>query len=90
MGGRDGYIGYYEGTQAASFYLEFGGGDVVVLIHVGEPSAWTKQFPWAADRREEILKRVVQETLRQRAPTCKADIDPKGSYIYLREEKQDG
>jgi hypothetical protein len=87
MGGRDGYIGYYEGPHAASFYWEFGGDDVVVILHIGQPSGWSRQHPWAADRQREILERVTQEVIRQRAPTCKADIDEAGGYIYFREHK---
>jgi len=44
-GGRDGYVGYYEGPHAASFYWEYGVGDVVVAIHIGQPSAWSRQYP---------------------------------------------
>ena len=87
MGGRDGYVGYYEGPHAASFYWEFGGDDVVVILHVGPSSEWSAQYPWAADRRRQILERVSQEVIRQRAPRCKADIDAAGGYIYFREHK---
>jgi len=88
MGERDGYVGYYEGPHAASFYWEFGGDDVVVILHIGQSSGWSRQHPWAADRQREILERVTQEVIRQRAPTCKADIDEAGGYIYFREYKQ--
>ena len=87
-GGRDGYVGYYEGPHAASFYWEFGGGDVVVILHTGQSSRWSSQHPWAADRRREILERVIQEVICQRAATCRADIDETGGYIYFREHKQ--
>ena len=84
MGGRDGYIGYYEGSSAASFYWEFGGNDVVVIIYIGKPSDWSKQYPWAADRQQEIVERVGQEVIRQSAPNCKADIDVRDDgYTYL-------
>jgi hypothetical protein len=88
MGGRDGYIGYHEGSKSASFYWEFGGGEVIAIIHIGQPSEWCKQYPWAADRRQEIVDRVINEVIRQRAPTCKADIDEKSGHIYLREQKR--
>lgn len=83
MGGRDGYISYYEGTSATSFYWEFGGGDVVAILHTGLSSPWSRQ-------QREILERVIQEVVRQRAPTCKADIDETGGYIYFREHKAVG
>ena len=87
MGGRDGYVVYYEGARAASFYWEFGGDDVVVILHVGQSSGWSRQHPWAVDRQREILERVTQEVIRQRLPTCKADSDETGGYIYFREHK---
>jgi hypothetical protein len=87
IGGRDGYIGYYEGSHAVSFYWEFGGGAVVPIIHIGQPSAWSQKNPWAADRQREILERVVEEVIRQRAPTCKADVDESGGCIYFREQE---
>ena len=86
-GGRDGYIGYYEGPHAASFYWEIGGDDVVVILHVDQSSGRNTLHPWAAGRQHEILERVIQEVIRQRAPTCKADIDETGGCIYLREHK---
>src|ERR1043166_9800663 len=87
-GGRDGYISYYEGPHAASFYWEFGDGNIVVILHVGQSSGWSRQYPWATGRQREILERVTQEVIRQRAPTCKADFDETGGYIYFREHKQ--
>jgi hypothetical protein len=84
-GGRDGYLGYYEGSNVASFYWELGGGNVLVIIHVGQSSAWSSRFPWAASRQREILERVAHEVIRQRAPACKADIDERAGYIYIRE-----
>ena len=80
MGGRDGYITYLEGRHTTSFYWEFGGGDAVVIIHAGLPSPWSRQ-------QREIVERVIQEVIRQRAPSCKADIDETGGYIYFREHK---
>jgi tetratricopeptide (TPR) repeat protein len=84
LGGRDGYIGYYEGVRAASFYWEFGGGVVVAIIHIGSPADWSKLYPWAADRRTEILQRVIQAVLQQRALDCKADIDEQSGHIFFR------
>ena len=69
--------------RATSFYWEFGGGDVVAILHTGLSSPWSRQ-------QREILERVIQEVVRQRAPTCKADIDETGDYIYFREHKAVG
>lgn len=85
-GGRAGYVGYYEDFHAASFYWEYGGGDVVVIIHAGKAESWDSQYPWAVNRRHEILKRVAQEVIRQKAHSCKAEIDEQGGFIYIREQ----
>jgi hypothetical protein len=83
-GTRSGWLGYYEGSRAISFEWELGGNDVVLIIYVGKPSEWSKQYPWAADRRQEIVERVGQEVIRQSAPNCKADIDVRDDgYTYL-------
>ena len=89
MGGRDGYIGYYEGSRVASFYWEFGGNDVVVIIYIGRPSDWGKQYPWAVDRRQEIMVRLIREVIRQRAPNCRTEIDVRDdgyTYLLIREK----
>ncbi len=87
LGGRDGYIGYYEGERAASFYWEFGGGVVQAIIHIGSSSHWSKLYPWAAERRMEILQRLIQEVIRQRGLVCKADIDEKSGHIFFRDRE---
>lgn len=82
--GRDGYIIYHEQSHSISFYWEFGGGDVVAIVHIGQASAWNTRHPWAADRQPEIVERVIGEVIRQRAPSCRADIDEAGGFIYFR------
>jgi len=86
VNGRDGRIVYHEGSCAASFYWEFGGGGVVAIIHGGRSLGWSERYPWAADRRPEIMGRVVKEVIRQKAPTCIADVDENNGAIYLREQ----
>jgi hypothetical protein len=83
--GRSGSVGYYEGVRCISFDWEFGGGNTVAIVWVGEPSIWSTRYAWAAFRRREILERVAQEIVRQKAPTCRAEIDDQSGYIYIRE-----
>ena len=85
MRGRAGEIYYREGACVAAFDWEFGGGDVVAIIYIGRPSEWSARHPWAADRRQEILERMIREVIRQKAPTCQADVDEGTGHIYLRE-----
>jgi len=85
-GGSNGYIAYYEGARAVPFFAEFGGGVVLAVIHTGSPTDWNKLYPWAVDRRMKILKRVIQEVIRQRELfKCKADIDEKTGHIFFRD-----
>lgn len=83
--GPSGSIGYYEGTSCISFEWEFGGSNTVAIIWAGELSVWSTRYAWAVSRRGEILERVAQEIVRQRAPSYRAEIDEPGGYIYIRE-----
>lgn len=83
--GRSGSVEYREGAGALSFYWELGGEEVVASIWVGDVPKWTAEYPWAVGRRREILERVAQEVIRQKAPTCWADINDEGGYIDIRE-----
>ena len=83
--GRSGSVEYRDSAGRMSFYWEFGGGDTVAIIWVGDPAAWSSKYPWAIDQRRTILERVAGEVIRQKAPTCRSDIDDKKGYIYIRE-----
>lgn len=82
--GRSGSVKYHEPSSCISFYWEFGGDDTVAIIWTGDFAAWTSRYPWAVERRREILERVAHEVVRQKAPTCRADIDDRNGYIYIR------
>jgi hypothetical protein len=83
--GRSGSIKYRESAGSISFYWEFGGGDTVAIIWIDDLALWSTRYPWAIDHRRAILERVAHEVVRQKAPSCRADIDEKGGYIYVRE-----
>jgi hypothetical protein len=85
--GRSGNLIYHEDSWSASFFWEFGGGDVVAIIEVGKPSGWSEKYPLAADRRQEILERVISEAIRQKAKTCIASYDDKSGTVLLRNQK---
>ena len=82
--GRTGSIEYRESAGSISFYWEFGG-NTVAIIWVGDLVLWSARYPWAIDHRRAILERVAHGVVRQKAPSCRADIDEKSGYIYLRE-----
>lgn len=79
--GRDGEVIYEEGGRALSFYWEFGGGNVVTSVSVGDDAEWRAHHGWAADRRAEIIARVTGEVIRQRAPTCRGEMDASGRFL---------
>jgi hypothetical protein len=86
--GRDGNIVYHKNSCEASFYWEFGGRDVIAIIHGGPASGWNEKYPWAANRRDEVLEHVIKEVIRQKARTCIASIDEKSGQILLRRQER--
>lgn len=82
--GRSGQVRYSEGPTASVFYWEFGGGDTVASISVPRKAKWVKETPWPIERREEILRRVADEVIRQRAPKCVAEFDERG-WVHINE-----
>lgn len=82
--GRSGSVTYHEGSQRIDCYWEFGGAeDVVAIVQCGTAEEWSR-YPWALDRRDEILGFIADEVIRQQAPTCVADIDGHTGDILLR------
>jgi len=83
--GRGGTVNYREAAGSIPMSWEFGGADVVAIIYFENESAWRLQYPWAAERRTEILRRVADEVIRQRAPGCRAEIDVRSGWINLHQ-----
>jgi hypothetical protein len=83
--GRCGAIAYHEPTGSLTFYSELGSSDSVALIWGESADHWHACHPWAADRRRDILKRVAEEVVRQKAPNCPADIQEPQGLIHIRE-----
>lgn len=82
--GRQGSVNYREAAGVLSFHWEFGGGDIVASIHVGDEAGWRAQQPWAVGRRAEILRRVADEVVRQKSPGSRAEIDDQAGWIHIR------
>lgn len=82
--GRDGTITYREDAGSLSFYWEFGGGDVVAIVQCGDARSWEKE-QWALAQRSEVLHFVASEVVRQKAPTCQAEINEDTGDILLRQ-----
>ena len=75
--GPSGSIEYRDSAGSMTFYWEFGGGETVAIIWIGDLASWSNKYPWAIDYRARILERVAREVIRQKAPTCRSDIDEK-------------
>lgn len=82
--GRDGHVTYRDAAGTLSFYWEFCGGDVIASVSVGKEAEWRVKHPWAAVRRAEILQRVADEVIRQKAPNSRAEIDDQNGFINIR------
>ena len=84
--GPHGSVIYREGPHSASFFWEFGGGEIIAIIHLTPSSEWNKQYPWAAGRRDEVLERMVSDVIRQKCRDCVPSITQQcgGAYVYLR------
>lgn len=83
--GRDGGVRYSDGARAIDGYWEFGGGDVITIISMGSADEWRQAQAWASADRAAILRFVADEVIRQRAPSCAAEIDEASGVILLRQ-----
>lgn len=83
--GRDGDVVYAGDLGTIKGYWAFGGGDVVTIVSMGSREDWRRAHAWAEDHRADILRFVADETIRQRAPGCAAEIDEESGDILLRQ-----
>lgn len=83
--GRSGTVNYREAAGSIPMSWEFGGADVVAIIYFENESTWRQRYPWAVERRVEILRRVADEVIRQRAPGCRAEIDLRSGWINIHQ-----
>jgi hypothetical protein len=79
--GPYGNVIYQEGSHFASFPWEFGGGEIIAIIHLTPSSEWNGKHPWAVGRRDEIVERMVKDVIRQKARDCAPSITE--SYVHL-------
>lgn len=82
--GRAGLVVYRATDGELRFHWELGGDDALAVVHVGAASDWRARYPWAAERRQEILRFVADEVIRQKTPGCVAEIDDARGWITLR------
>ncbi|MFZ1693434.1 MAG: hypothetical protein WAT74_09575 [Flavobacteriales bacterium] len=82
--GRSGSVYYESEGRRITGWWEFAGGDAVAIVSMGSASEWQHGHPWAVAQRAEILHFVGDEVVRQKASSCKADIDEEGGWITIR------
>jgi hypothetical protein len=84
--GRSGRIDYFEGDRRVSVEWEFGGRDVVAFIMSPSREDWDRMYTWALGRHDEILRRIGDEVVVQKAKGCLVDFDPREPQcLYIRE-----
>jgi hypothetical protein len=64
---RSGTVRYIEGNRSISFYSEMGGGNCIFYIDIPASGKWEEQTGFTLSEREEILKFVAEEAVRQQA-----------------------
>ena len=72
------------GRGEHEFDGELCSGKVVASIYAPSPAAWDAKLPWAAGRREEVLRRLAGEVIRRKAPGCRFAIHEGGVEIVAR------
>lgn len=81
--GRDGTVVYRDDAGEIACHWEFCGGDAVAAVSVGTVAAWQARHPWAVERRTEIVRRIGSEVLRQRAPSCRYEMDESNGWLTV-------
>lgn len=82
--GRHGSIQYIEDGNEAKFEWEFGTGDIVATITIPVGPEFDQLFPWAKGRRDEILKRVLSEVVRQKVPGGTFEFDSRSPFASIK------
>lgn len=83
--GRSGSVHYESDGRRISGWWEFAGGDAVAILYIGSAMEWKLGHPWAVERRAEIMRFVADEVIRQKASSCKAEIDEESGWITLKQ-----
>ncbi len=82
--GREGRVHYSDNARAIDGYFEFGGGDVITIVSMGSTEDWARAHAWASADRAAILRFVADEVIRQKAPSCVAEIEDERGVILVR------
>jgi hypothetical protein len=81
--GRAGNVTYREGRNSLELYWEMGGGRAMAYVSGPSPQDWDRSVPWASGRREQVMRRVAAEVVRQSAPRSDAEFGDDFSTILI-------
>jgi len=65
ISGRTGTVTYREGPQTLLLDWEMGPGRIIAFVSGPPRDNWDREVPWAAGRRQEVMRRVADEVVRQ-------------------------
>ena len=83
--GRCGLIHYHEGQNKISFDWEYSGAPkIIVVIWGSRPDEWDHLFPWAKGRHVEIMHRIAEEAIKQKAPDYVPEYEYDKTTIYIK------
>ena len=82
--GRAGNVTYCEGRDSLELYWEMAGGrEGLAYVSGPPPQDWDRSAPWASGRREQVMRRVAAEVVRQSAPRSGAEFGDDFSTILI-------
>ena len=82
--GQAGLVYYIEESNSARFEWEYGAYDIIAFVWGTLSENWDSTYPWAIGRRQDIMRRVAEEVIKQRARNCWADFDYDHTNIKIR------
>ena len=68
--GQAGAIIYTEASDSLRCDWEYGAYDIIAIVWATLPVDWDSTYPWAKGRKQEIIRRIADEVIKQNAPNC--------------------
>ncbi|MBK6611374.1 MAG: hypothetical protein IPI59_12210 [Sphingobacteriales bacterium] len=81
--GRSGYVIFTEGYKSIRLYTEIGGGNCIFYVVIPSRDEWEKQTEYSLDERDEILKFIADECLKQQTSKAKAFYEVEEKHIVF-------
>jgi hypothetical protein len=88
LSGRNGTVIYREGPETLSLYWEMGGA-ALAIVSGPRPQDWDRAVPWASGRREEVMRRVADEVIRQSLRRAEATFgDDYSTVVFTKRARR--